>query len=999
MKKKYLNAALQFIVCSRRGIAMIAVVMFAISAMATDLEWLFTFNRSDVTLSPKGEFTWVSLADGSNPRDAIGAPAIPAKYANILLPDGATDVKVSASGNLVLLASDVTPWPIQLSAPKSKPQPPFTAPDPVAYASADPWPAVAATFEGLHQMQGSTFVSVRVNPLVYVGAEKKLYYRPVVNVTVSYTLPRNAARSGSQGALATEMVNALVVNPTQSSSTISTTASRGGTRDANDKVDYLIITSQSLADDVESDADYAFQKLATYRATPLGGSFSTRIVTIEDITANYEGDDVPMQIRNCITDYYQNHGTTYVVLGGDDSVVPVRYTYAYAEYTHEWHMPTDLYYSDLTGNWQTNNYRDFGLVEANVDMSPEVIVGRIPIRNADQLDAYLAKVQAFEKDLTYTRNSIILGGPAAWCRYYGDKRPTDDVTGDGHRGFLERTSPTDPIAPIDPTDPKDPYYSTCYVSDSEMWIRRLYRDGIKPYWANAESEEGRTVHLATDAITSWDTEDCGDKPLISTNFQSWLNNTGYTHLMFSGHGFPQGWGLEYGDDYAIDEAAVQTNLTPFIYTDACLTCAFDEDGIRSSGITVDVGTDDEWNYNSEPCLGEAFLRNSEGGALVHMGCSRYGWGDPDYLYEDPDTKDKEGMYIACTASNTSDGGPSTVYAYKFYSRLYEGGARDANRTIGQAFAMSKADMISECKDYGRNRWIQFGLNYLGDPAITLYPRTNAAPVIQPLELADNGENEKTIAVKNGGKYNVTLKGRTLYKDGDWNTLYLPFDVEDGDDTDNLTFSGTPLEGADVRELTYAGLEDGELTLNFTPVTTIEAGVPYIIKWEKGQDYVDDDAHNIVNPEFNRVTIIKEYKDPWWKLGNDQYIDFYGTYSNISFEDADRSILFLGAENTLYYPQPDLTGSEPQYPTIGAFRAFFFLTGFEAGDPEAPEAPQAAVRRIKLNFEDEATGIGSVESLELNVESDEWYTLTGVKLEGKPTEKGVYIYRQKKVFIP
>ena len=175
---------------------LVMVLTMAKSALATNLEWNFKFNTSEVTLSPKGDFTRISLSDCSDPCDVIGAPAIPAKYANILLPNGATDVKVSASGDLVLLASDVTPWPVQRPVPKSKPLPPFTAPDSVAYASAAPWPAVAATFEGLHQMQGSTFVSVRVNPLVYVAAEKKLYYRPVVNVTVSYTLPRNAAARG-----------------------------------------------------------------------------------------------------------------------------------------------------------------------------------------------------------------------------------------------------------------------------------------------------------------------------------------------------------------------------------------------------------------------------------------------------------------------------------------------------------------------------------------------------------------------------------------------------------------------------------------------------------------------------------------------------------------------------------------------------------------------------------------------------------------------------------
>lgn len=710
-KKNYLSTKLLFVVSSRRSIAMIAAVMFAISALATDLEWNFKFNTSEVTLSHKGDFTRISLSDCSDPCDVIGAPAIPAKYANILLPNGATDVKVSASGDLVLLASDVTPWPVQRPVPKSKPLPPFTAPDSVAYASAAPWPAVAATFEGLHQMQGSTFVSVRVNPLVYVAAEKKLYYRPVVNVTVSYTLPRNAAARGvARDALANEMVNALVVNPTNTSSTKSTTAPRGSMRDATDKVDYLIITDNVLSN--------AFQNLADYRATEQGGSFNTRVVKISEIESHYEGDDVPMKIRNCIIDYYQNHGTTYVVLGGDDSRVPVRYTYAQVGGTKEWHMPTDLYYSDLTGTWKADGLDDFGIEEANVDMSPEVIVGRIPVRTGNQLNDYLAKVEAFETDLTHSRNSIILGGPAAWCRYYGDKRPTDDVTGDGHRGFRDRNG---------------------YASDSEMWLRRLYRDGIKPFWDNVESEGGRTIHLATDAITSWDAEDCGDTPLTGKNLQSWLNNTGYTHLMFSGHGYPQGWGLEGQDDnyYTEKNAAALEKLTPFVYTDACLTGAFDEDGIKSTGITVDTNTEDPYTYTSEPCLGEAFLRNPNGGSLVHMGCSRYGWGYRDYQGEDPDDEDADGMYIGCTASNTSDGGPSTVYAYKFYHRLYEGDAVSANRTVGQAFAMSKADMISECANYDCERWIQFGLNYLGDPAITLYPRAEAPAVAKPTEVTVN----------------------------------------------------------------------------------------------------------------------------------------------------------------------------------------------------------------------------------------------------------------------
>ncbi|HPT16880.1 MAG TPA: hypothetical protein PK388_06330, partial [Kiritimatiellia bacterium] len=76
-----------------------------------------------------------------------------------------------------------------------------------------------------------------------------------------------------------------------------------------------------------------------------------------------------------------------------------------------------------------------------------------------------------------------------------------------------------------------------------------------------------------------------------------------------------------------------------------------------------------------------------------------GWGEPD----------------AAPASNTANGGPSTVYAYKFYDRMYE----TTNRTIGVAFAMHKADMASSSGTYAEERWIQFGVNLLGDPAIKM----------------------------------------------------------------------------------------------------------------------------------------------------------------------------------------------------------------------------------------------------------------------------------------
>lgn len=1267
----------------QRYVAIIALLMLSISVLATDLNWNFSFSTSDIVFSQSGGYTVISLVDGAQPRDAIGAPAIPSKYVNILLPDGATDVSVTATGNLVPLASDVMPWPVQRIAPKSKKQPPFTAPDSVAYASANPWPAVAATYEGVHEMQGSTFVSVRLNPIVYIGSEKTLYYRPSITVTVSYTAPDpSTIRKGPKKNLATEMVNALVVNPEPTT----TVAPRSNSRDAN-TVDYLIITSSALSS--------GFQSLADYRASAIGGAYSTKVVTIEDIKSSYSGDDTQMKIRNCITDYYNNHGTTYVVLGGDDTIVPDRDTYNNVDNeTYESHMPTDLYYSDLTGTWKATGNSNYGVKAANVDMSPEVIVGRIPIRNATQLSGYIAKVQAFEADsTTYTRNSIILGGPAAWCRYYGNKRPSDDVTGDGHKGFRD---------------------SHDYVSDSEMWLRRLYRDGIKPLWDNVESPTSRTVNLASDAITSWDTSKCGDKKLTASNLKTWLDN-GYTHLMFSGHGFPQGWGMEgYNDaEYSTTQAAGQKNLVAFVYTDACLTGAFDCDGIGKSGtITVDVNTREEYSYTSEPCLGEAFIRNANGGALVHMGCARYGWGEADLLDTDPQTTDKDGYYTKATASNTSNGGPSTVYAYKFYNRLYEEDAISSNRTIGQAFAMSKADMISQCADYGCERWIQFGLNYLGDPAIALYPRniviepsapvwsefpadinvfvdddyelninsyisgypkpeitmtssdyeeatfdastgkfsfspketgtynftfsasnsegsvdvtltitvktppvtvpslsvteeditseaasvywtkcddvteytiqlatdelfstgsagelftivenaanSNTAPedwtydidsrsnsyliltqgnsvvteafdasrfdklslslymrtyggtsnpnitvqystdngdtwseslgtlsasnstmaqqtldissaagnssvrlriastsasktgvgikdiivgganttggsvVIttnvndttyiftdltpsttyyarvkggadwsnivsfttsgaQMMILTSDGDNTEAInaAATEGGKYDVTLQGRTLRKDGDWNTLCLPF---------NIPISGSVLDGdnVDVRTLSNAWFVGGYLVLDFTTpgsVTEIEAGVPYIVRWD------GDGTNNLTEADlvFRGVTIDNTLNDETFILDdtNEKSLTFRGTYKQIELTTADPSILFFGQDNTLYNPQIDLTDTDnPKYPSLEALSAYFQLDGVITGEGSGSNV----IRNIVICFGEETTTDLSNIVSQKDEKNKCWYTIDGRRLSRKPTQKGVYIVNGKKVVI-
>ena len=232
----------------------------------------------------------------------------------------------------------------------------------------------------------------------------------------------------------------------------------------------------------------------------------------------------------------------------------------------------------------------------------------------------------------------------------------------------------------------------------------------------------------------------------------------------------------------------------------------------------------------------------------------------------------------------------------------------------------------------------------------------------------------TNATAVGCKYNVTLQGRTLWKDGDWNTLCLPFSLS----AEQLAASD--LSGADIRTLSNASFADGTLTLTFTPaydagnpgngaVTSITAGTPYILKWPAG--------NHIVNPEFAGVTISNETHP----VVIPDVVTFAGTYNARVFTDIDRSILFVGSENSLYCPQNGVR--------IGAQCAYFQLDGIIAGEKES------AIKHFVLNFDgDKTDGMKPV----FGSSEEAWYTLDGRKLSQKPSKNGIYINNGRKVVI-
>ena len=261
-----------------------------------------------------------------------------------------------------------------------------------------------------------------------------------------------------------------------------------------------------------------------------------------------------------------------------------------------------------------------------------------------------------------------------------------------------------------------------------------------------------------------------------------------------------------------------------------------------------------------------------------------------------------------------------------------------------------------------------GIGYGGkDTSSDLTANDGAVPALR--DGADNSTAIELLAqVPEAFKpFKVSLAGRTLYKDGNWNTLCLPFNVDN--------FEGTPFKDATVKTLSSSEFSNGTLTLNFSDATAIAAGMPYIVKWDSGD--------NVENPVFENVTIKGDSNTP---TATDA-VTFQGLYSPLSITAEDNTMLYMGAGNTLYYPNGEMT--------IGAFRAYFRLAnGITAGDLSSAQGAM-----IVLNFDgEETTGIENLNPAHASESEGSWFTLDGRRINGKPSQRGIYINNGKKVVI-
>jgi hypothetical protein len=364
------------------------VLLLPLFTFAGTVTKTLDFNTQALIFTTANGYDVVQMLNAGSVNEP-GKPSLPVVPVNLVIPANATVSKIE----VVPLRSEelagtyrIHPAqePVILSA---KSAPGFVPPDPAVYGSDQPFPGEILNWNNYTATKsGWRICSFGIYPLSYQPASGKLTIYRQVQVRVYYdegtvTPPRLSEKQWQAFA---QDIKSLVANPEM-------VEQFSPPRRLTDNMDcdYAIITSSTLASSFQSLADWRTKK-----------GFYTRIFKTDSINGAYPGRDLQEKIRNFIIDYWNNHGLIYVLLAGDNSIVPARRARCVVS-NETGDIPSDLYYADLQWSWDGNRNNVFGEMNGDtVDLFYDLYIGRASVDNATQVNTFINKTLFYEKTPT-----------------------------------------------------------------------------------------------------------------------------------------------------------------------------------------------------------------------------------------------------------------------------------------------------------------------------------------------------------------------------------------------------------------------------------------------------------------------------------------------------------------------------------------------------------------------------------------------------------------------
>lgn len=340
-------------------------------------------------------YSIITYSGINNDSDDPGFPALPIKYVKIPLPYTADDITLEikkSNSTFHFLNTKIFPVQEQEALSLEQTDYKFVPGKKDVYESAMPYPSEQARIAEISCVgHGDRLVVVAVSPIAYRPMENRYDFIEDMELTLSYNHSPKRAETLTRG---TQTIDIGIPF-----------------------YEYCVITSQELMP--------AFTRLVAWKREK---GLNAGVVCKDDILNNtyivgdtvssyiVDGDTVSFinddagKIRQYLQYAYNSGITKYVLFGGNDSVLPIRYGTGYDD---DWgtSIPSDFYFSELNSNWMKDEDQYYGEKSDSLDYGSELYVGRLLCTNSEEIHNYTDKLLRYELnpgngDFSYLKKAL-----------------------------------------------------------------------------------------------------------------------------------------------------------------------------------------------------------------------------------------------------------------------------------------------------------------------------------------------------------------------------------------------------------------------------------------------------------------------------------------------------------------------------------------------------------------------------------------------------------------
>jgi hypothetical protein len=332
---------------------------------------------SQPIICEKDEYSYIELSEATSNSWNVGKPTIPIVTKVYIFPFGTQidTIDVTFSRTIVNKVSkpiQPSPKPVMKSTIYTST---FKESKPVDYSDIAIYPESRYSYRtaaGLYGEEHVIYLSVSLYPVQYHPETNTIKYSTQSTIEINYTPPTHP-----------------IIFP--------------------DEYDLLIIAPEAFSK--------ALQPLIEHKNS-IG--IETKLTTLEEIPSI--GVDEQESIKYYIKDAIENWGITYLLLVGagvkEQEVFPVRYAYVPST-PYEEKFPSDLYYADIYdssmdfSNWDVDGdkkYAEYPTDIANIDVLPDVYLGKLPANNAREVKKIVNKIIKYKERNKMTNKIVQIGG-------------------------------------------------------------------------------------------------------------------------------------------------------------------------------------------------------------------------------------------------------------------------------------------------------------------------------------------------------------------------------------------------------------------------------------------------------------------------------------------------------------------------------------------------------------------------------------------------------------